>query len=117
MELLPEESKLRLYSLQLGSLDTRDVPIESVIPVTSIEYEIAHIAGKLLKSPEFLDLDMIYLNKPEGEFYIFDKEGNWSEEGVKHPALSMEKTFNEHKWFDNTCAPKADINGGNVYPL
>lgn len=116
MELIPQENKLKLTSLQLGSLDTHIIPLENVVPVTPIDYEIAHMGGKLFKSPEFLDLEMVYLNKPEAEFFVFDKEGKWSEEGVNHPALSLSKTFDEHKWYDFTCAPRADATGGNVYP-
>ncbi|OMJ69906.1 hypothetical protein SteCoe_32253 [Stentor coeruleus] len=116
MELLPEDNKIRFTSLQLGSLDKQEVPIENVVPVTPIDYEIAHAGGKLCKSPEFMDLDMVYINKPEAEFYVFDKEGKWSEEAVNHPALSLAKTFDEHKWYDFTCAPRADASGGNVYP-
>lgn len=117
MELLPESSSLRFTSLQLGSLDTEIVPIASVVPVTPIEYEVAHMGGKLVKSAEFLDLDMVYLNKPKAEFYVFDKEGTWVEAALNHPALSMANTFNEHKWFDFTCGPRSDITGGNVYPF
>ena len=117
MELIPQESKLRMTSLQLGSLDIEEVSIDSVVPVTPIEYEVAHMGGKLCTPPDYMDLEMVYLNKPRAEFYVFDKEGTWVQEGLNHEALSMGKNFNEHKWYDFTCAPRADISGGNVSPF
>lgn len=115
MEIVPDESKLRFTSLQLGSLDVQEVPIESIVPVTTSDYEISHFGGKLIKSADFFDLDMIYLNKPDAEFYVFDKEGIWVEEGVNHPALSLSKTFEENKWYDTSCGPISNIAGGNKY--
>ena len=116
MELVPEETKLKITSLQLGSLDHQEVPIENIVPVTAEDYEISHVLGKQLKSPEFFDTDMVYLNKPNTEFYVFDKEGMWVDEGVNHPMLSFESNYNEHKWYDTSCGPRRDINGGNSYP-
>ncbi|OMJ78085.1 hypothetical protein SteCoe_22195 [Stentor coeruleus] len=69
------------------------------------------MGGKLCKPVEFMDLDMVYLNKPEADFFVFDKEGKWSEEVVNHPVLSLSKTFNEHIWYDFTYAPKVDATG------
>lgn len=116
LELLPESSSLKVTSLQLGSLLTKEIPIQNVIPVTSEDYELAHFGGKLLESPEYVDLDMIYINRPEQEFLVFDKEGKWNEEVVNHSALSIANTFNEHKWYDYGCGPKGEHQGGNPTP-
>ena len=43
---------------------------------------------------------MIYANMNSKEMYVFDKEGQWHDEGVEHEALSMEKTYNETNWYD-----------------
>ena len=43
---------------------------------------------------------MIYANMNTKEMYVFDKQGEWKDEGVYHEALSMEKTFNETNWYD-----------------
>lgn len=113
MELLPETKKLKVTSLQLGSLISKEIPISNVVPVTFEDYELAHFGGKLLESAEHFDLDMIYINRQEQEFLVFDKEGNWNQEAVNHKDLSIESTFNEHKWYDFGCGPKAEHQGGN----
>ena len=117
IELLPEDSKLRVTSLQIGSLDVADVPIENIVPVPPVEFETAHMGGKMLDTPDYFDLDMVFLNRPNSEFYIFDKEGVWHEEGVNHPMLSLEKTFDEHKWFDFICLKNSSKTGGTVFPF
>jgi len=43
---------------------------------------------------------MIYANRITKEMYVFDKDGEWKDDGVYHEALSMEKTFNETNWYD-----------------
>ena len=32
--------------------------------------------------------------------FVFDKHGTWNDEGVNHPKLSLENTYNETNWFD-----------------
>ena len=32
--------------------------------------------------------------------YLFDKYGEWHDEGVEHPALSLDSTFTEQGWYD-----------------
>ena len=36
----------------------------------------------------------------EKEFYIYDSEGEWSEEGLAHEAISLDKNYDEKKFFD-----------------
>jgi len=43
---------------------------------------------------------MIYLNKILKEVYIFESDGEWNQETVNHPKLSIEQRFNEGEWFD-----------------
>jgi len=117
MELYAETEQMQITCLELGKLFTKTIPLENIVPVTPEEFEVAHTLGKMIQPPEFVDLEMVYLNKPEQEFLVFDKTGEWKEEGVNHEALSMEKRFAEHKWLDFTSGPKADLNGGNVYTL
>ena len=47
---------------------------------------------------------MIYANYVTKEMFVFDKEGSWSEEGINHSALSLEKTYNETNWYDEFSA-------------
>ena len=43
---------------------------------------------------------MIYANHSTKEMFVFDKEGQWHDEGIYHEALSVENTYNEGVWFD-----------------
>jgi hypothetical protein len=43
---------------------------------------------------------MIYINKILKEAYIFESDGVWNEETVKHSKLSVEARLNESDWFD-----------------
>lgn len=114
LDLLPETQKLKVTALQLGSLQESEVDLKNLVPTTAEEYENAHTLGKMLHPAEFLDLEMVYLNRADQEFLVFDKEGDWKE-GVSHPLLSMEQRFNEHQWMDTVAGPKAEQHGGNVY--
>lgn len=56
------------------------------------------------KQNHCIDLDMIYANHITKEMYVFDKNGEWNDDGVYHEELSMEKTFNETDWYDEFSA-------------
>ena len=43
---------------------------------------------------------MVYANRITKEMYVFDKDGEWHDEGVYHDALTMDKTYNETNWYD-----------------
>ena len=43
---------------------------------------------------------MIYANHVTKEMYLFDKGGEWKDEGVYHESLNMENTFVETNWYD-----------------
>lgn len=47
---------------------------------------------------------MIYANYVNKEMYVFDKNGEWNEEGINHKALSMDSTYNETNWYDEFSA-------------
>ncbi len=32
--------------------------------------------------------------------YVFDKDGEWHDEGIYHDSLNMEATYNETQWYD-----------------
>jgi hypothetical protein len=68
--------------------------------------------GKMLAPADFYDMEMIYYNRFKGNFLVFDKGGDWKEEGLAHPSLSWEKNFDEHEWMDTTVSRNTDINGG-----
>ena len=43
---------------------------------------------------------MVYANKTTKEMYVFDKGGEWNDDGVRHDALNMDNTFDETDWYD-----------------
>ena len=53
---------------------------------------------------------MVYANRITKEMYVFDKDGEWHDEGVYHDALSMDKTYNETNWYDEFSVHKPMIN-------
>jgi hypothetical protein len=99
MELLPESKQLRLHVLKLGGVFELYVPLNQWIPITPYDYWGASWMV-WFKQHNCLDLDMVYANHITKEMYLFDKAGQWKDEGVYHDTLSMEKTFNETNWYD-----------------
>ena len=53
-----------------------------------------------MKQNNTLDLDMVYANYNTKEMFLFDKDGEWHDEGIYHKALDMDSTFNEGRWYD-----------------
>ena len=47
---------------------------------------------------------MIYANHITKEMYVFDKNGEWNDDGVYHKALGLDKTYNETNWYDEFSA-------------
>lgn len=56
------------------------------------------------KQNNCIDLEMIYANQITKDMYVFDKNGEWNDEGIYHDALSMDKTYNETNWYDEFSA-------------
>ena len=99
MELFPESKFLKFYSLRLDGIAQTYLPIKDLIPITKYDY-FAASKTVFFKQNTCLDLDMIYANDITKEMYLFDKAGEWHDEGVYHKALDMDSTFNEEKWYD-----------------
>ena len=99
MELFPEAKYLRLHTLKLNGVQQVYVPINEVIPITKYDYWGASWLC-WMKQHTCLDLDMIYANQISKEMYVFDKGGEWHDEGVYHKALDMDSTFVETNWYD-----------------
>ena len=99
MELYPEAKLLKMETLRLSGVQTMYVPVDLVIPITKYDYWCA--SWKLwCKQNTILDLDMIYANRINKDMFLFSKQGQWHDEGINHDALSMEKTYNEDRWYD-----------------
>eukprot|EP00347_Sterkiella_histriomuscorum_P020269 403338449 len=103
MELLPKSKQLKLHVLRLGGVFEMYVPVNQFIPITPYDYWCASWM-LWFKQNNTLDLDMIYANHVTKEMYLFDKSGQWKDEGVYHEELSMEKTYNETDWYDEFYA-------------
>ena len=43
---------------------------------------------------------MVYASQNTKAMYLFDKAGEWNDDGVYHKALDIESTFNETNWYD-----------------
>ena len=99
MELLPESEYLRFYTLSLGGVYEKYEPLKYFVPVARDDYRVMY-SLTLFKQTPILDLDMIYGNYGSQHIYIFDKKGEWHDEGIEHEKLSLENTFNETNWFD-----------------
>ena len=100
MQLYPRAGLLQLDTLQFAGVETLYFPIEQLIPITRQDYWCAAAWRPFFKQNTCLDLDMIYANVNTKEMYLFDKQGEWHDEGVYHDALSMDKTYNETNWYD-----------------
>ena len=75
------------------------MPINELIPITKYDYWCASWMC-WTKQNHCLDLDMIYASQTSKEMFVFDKHGEWKDEGVYHKALDMETTFKETDWYD-----------------
>ena len=103
MEVFPDSQFLKLNVLRLGGVYEIFVPIKEMIPITPYDYWCAQNM-LYFKQHQCIDLDMIYANHVNKEMYVFDKAGEWRDEGVYHDALSMNKTFHETFWYDEFSA-------------
>ena len=100
MQLFPKADLLQFDTLQFGGVKTMFVPVKQVIPVTKYDYWCAASVRPFFKQNQCLDLDMIYANANTKEMYVFDKGGEWHDEGVYHEALNTENTYDETRWYD-----------------
>ena len=103
MELLPNTETLKLHVLRLGGVYEMFVPIKEIVPITPYDYWCASWT-MWFKQHQSIDLDMIYANHVTKEMFVFDKTGDWNDEGLNHPVLSMDKTYNETNWYDEFSA-------------
>merc|ERR1711957_503756 len=98
MELYPGAELLALHTLGMTGVHTA-VPVKEIIPITKYDYWCA--SWKFWsKQNVCLDLDMLYANKNSKDMYVFDKDGEWNDDGIYHDGLSLDKTYNELNWYD-----------------
>lgn len=68
---------------------------ENIVPVTFADYKNS-CTRNLLRHPVLVDHEMIYYNKLQDEFYVFDRQGTWSE--TQEESLSLGKLWDERKF-------------------
>jgi hypothetical protein len=99
MEVYPKAELLKLETLTMFGVHTQYMPVNEMIPITRYDYWGA--SWKFwCKQNSILDLDMVYANRINKTMYLFDKGGEWHDDGVYSDALSLDKTYNEGKWYD-----------------
>ena len=89
-----------METLQFNGVETVYVPVNQVMPVTKYDYWCAASYKPFFKQHQCIDLDMIYANSQTKEMYVFDKDGEWHDDGIHHDALNMDATYNETRWYD-----------------
>lgn len=99
MHLLPKAEALKLECLAANGFYEKFVELKNVIPVCYEDY-LAGSRRNLFLAPTFIDNEMIYFNTNQNEFYVFDKEAVWNEEGIEHPCLDLALRYNEKQWLD-----------------
>ena len=99
MDLYPESHFLHFRTLTLGGVKEKWVPVKELIPITKYDYWCSSWQV-FFRQPHCLDLDMIYAHVSTKQVFTFDKFGEWHDEGIEHQALSLDKTYNETKWYD-----------------
>jgi len=97
--LVENAESLRLSCFTHSGVITKHASLSNIIPVIFDDFQHAN-RRKMLEMPLFLDHEMIYYNLLEEEFYVFDKEGEWHQEGVNHPLLDLTQRFDERKFYD-----------------
>lgn len=75
--------------------------LDNIIPITYDDHQ--HQAfGVSLHLSDAIDKDMVYRNTLDNENWLFDAQGEWNEEGVAHPELTLDKNWREWDYFRNT---------------
>ena len=103
MELFAQAGYLKMHVLRFGGVHELWVPIKQVVPITPYDYWCASWMVWFKQNP-VLDLDMVYADHSTKEMFVFDKQGQWADEGLNHPALSLENAYNETNWYDEFSA-------------
>ena len=52
------------------------------------------------RHPIFMDDEMIYFNLAVKETLFGERDGEWNQETVNHPLLSLSARIDEKEWFD-----------------
>jgi len=95
----PHTDQLVLNVLRSSGIYPRFLDIRNVVPWTYSDL-LASSSLVGFKLPFLVDPEMIYFSPPLREVYLFEKDGEWNHENIKHPKLSIEQLYDEKKWHD-----------------
>lgn len=100
MSIIPELKMLKIKTVEASGLFEIEENLDDIIPITIDDYAIKQGFNRS-SLPDFVDADMLYMNKKTMNTFCFDKLGTWHKEGLNHECLQLKSSFNEKKWFDN----------------
>jgi len=100
MDLMPKSESVEMTLLTPSGLVKKIERVSNIVPATWDDYRVEH-TSPFYDRPAIIDRDMIYMSTADKEFYNFDSAGEWSEEGVNHEGLSLEKNYDEKKYYDS----------------
>ena len=99
MSLLPEKKMLKFTSVEASGLVEYYEVLQDIIPITPEDYVLQKKLSRA-SLPDFVDGDMLYMNRKTVTNICFDKQGTWHKEGISNELFSLDKSFSEKKWFD-----------------
>ncbi|KAM3132784.1 hypothetical protein pb186bvf_015089 [Paramecium bursaria] len=97
MQYSKEGDLLKLVGLNQAGLYTKLVSPQNLVPCTFQDFINVGAFNRFEYTPR-IDYSLIYYNKLQNEFYVFDKEGQWTEEEIE--GLSIERLYDERKYLD-----------------
>ena len=100
MGLAPQHQRLVFKCLEASGIVRFEQDLQDISPIPAEDYAFKK---KLLRAafPDFVDGDMLYINRKTLTTICFDKQGTWHKEGVNHEMLNLKNIFNEKNWYDH----------------
>lgn len=99
MQFCPKTDALLVNVLRPDGIVEQNLDVRNMVPWTFSDLMASStIPG--VRLPFFVDTEMIYLNVFLREAYLFEKDGQWNQDTVNHPSLSLERLYDEKKWHD-----------------
>lgn len=100
MGLVPQNKRLVFKCLEASGVVNFEQDLQDISPIPVEDYVMKK---KILRAafPDFVDGDMLYINRKTMTTICFDKQGTWHKEGVDHELLNLKNSFNEKNWYDH----------------
>lgn len=100
MKLLPGSRSLEVAYLTPNGVGKKVTHLDNIVPITLDDHQYM-AKGITFFLSDAVDKEMVYNNNLEGENWLFDSQGEWDEEGIAHPELTLEKNWRERDYFRN----------------